>query len=275
MKISQQNESWRSKMPFVALDLLGFKSVIKNNALNEVLRIYRQFLIETKTSLAFRKMKDYLIKTQLVSDSFFLYVEEGQKDITLREHTIREMIKCLSHLLYRSIISFSQKQNHPRVPIRAAFTLGEYYGDENFPDALEYNLPLNEFYHTFSRVVVGEAAVRAHEWEECQKWVGASFDPNTTDIMRTDEDTAVLLDFLKEDKLIIEYDVPTKDGLITTYAINFNIEGEFELLYNSLLFAEKMFEDNRELLAKYKGTKNFLIHCNENNCIRPFSDMLQ
>ena len=81
-----------------------------------------------------------------------------------------------------------------------------------------------------------------------------------------DEMPNIINDLISE-KLIIEYDVPTSHGLVTTYAINFNIIGCFNFLFNNLQNLEEQYKDYETISVKYTAAKDFLIYCHKNKFI--------
>lgn len=251
----QNNLKNVAPLPFAIADFLGFKELITSaKDINVVTQNYLAFCRDVYSAAGFAKppAPDF----SFISDSIFIFNNKDNiLDVNLQ---VQGMVKYLSNLIHNSVISlnFEPPKKMP-VPIRAALSYGEYLAEK---DVKLFN---NE--KIFAPVILGKAIVDAHIWEESQKWLGASIDPESNKIMIKEMNDT--MEELKRKKLLVPYDVPTIDGLIHTNAINFNYINHFKHLFNNLEEKENFYQDNKKISAKYQEAKQFLTYCNNNGFI--------
>jgi len=250
-------------------DLLGFSKVVAEHSLDNAIGCFREFCNQTKSSTGARSSTTTRPKISFMSDSAFIYIDwKDRQNFDKSIHT-KLMITQLSNIMLNSIHGLSRGDSYHLVPMRASFSFDEYLGGENFPVCI--NVSCGEL-ETIPFGVVGKAVVRAHDWEKKQKWLGASFTPETYEYMNSN--MRGIVEELKKDNLIVEYDVPVeckgKKKKVSSYAVNFNYEDRFDGLYQSLDEKEREHtaKNNTSISAKYRATKDFLVYCRDNDLVR-------
>jgi len=252
-------------------DALGFTKVV-NRSLKDAIRHYCWFHSQVTSSMHVRSSTTIRPKVSFMSDSALIYIDGAEVRTDVQNFNdsiqIKLMTTMLSNIMLQSIHDLSRGDYSPVVPIRASFSFDEYFGSENFlVGYLSSSVGLTK--ETIPFGIVGKAVVRAYDWEKKQKWLGASFTPETYEYMNSN--MRGIIDELKADNLIVEYKVPIEckgeKKEIPSYAINFNYEGRFDELYQSLENSESAAE-NDDISAKYRATKDFLVYCRDNNLVR-------
>jgi hypothetical protein len=256
-----------TRLPIVTADILGFKSYIFENSLEKAIGKLLQFTSDSNMIEGFLKKdegkyKNANFQTIFFSDSMFIYLPTCLLNRTLSDEEMNKKIKVtimfLSRLIHNSIFSLNtgllsqnlskeqlEKKEGLRadIPVRASFSFDEYEAKSIY----------NQF------IITGRGVVTVHQWQEKQKWLGASFDPDTYLFFKNHKQSFV--DELLTEKLIVEYTVPTNDGVIPTYAINFNCKDSYKFLCEQLDTHKRRFEKNERTYAKYVATREFLDYC--------------
>lgn len=240
-------------LPFSISDILGFKELILQKPIRDVFDHYMTFC---QNAIMANAVGKDIIEFQFLSDSVFSYIE-NKKNVDI-EQVVELMIRFLCCITHNSIISYDDPRTGA-IPIRSAFSIDEYFAEK------EIKVYANTNYVVPG--IAGKAVVKAHLWEESQKWIGASIDPETYSFMNNN--LSELTKKLINKNLIIEYDIPTKIGIVTSYAINFNIDTNFGILHKNLENMETLYKSNLNLLSKYKAAKRFLNYANDSKKIIP------
>jgi hypothetical protein len=125
-----------------------------------------------------------------------------------------------------------------QIPHRGAFAIGDCWIDAE------------------GSVFVGEAIVRAFQWEQQQDWLGISVEPSSLQHVATlDPDTPDGTG----GRPMTRYAVPTKQGRIPTWCVAMTSEHAL----NGFLAAyqDALQRGDVAVIAKYVNTARFLIHC--------------
>jgi hypothetical protein len=245
--------------------------------INEVIDAYKDFVFEVKNERS-SNIKEFLQQYPLpkflvFSDTIILYIDNNNINKINKTNNITSivqstdlspyikfMIYFLSDCIHNSILSLTRQIN--QLPIRASFIYDEYFGTEKLKVGTQGD---NNPYT--ARAVLGKGAIRAYEWEEKQKWIGASFEPEKT-FCNLKKEYDFILDDLLNKNIIVQYCVPTEDGFTNTYAINFVTEDNHAELRNALLHATER-SPISDVKMKYSATIEFLDECYKKKCFRP------
>jgi len=253
--------------PFIAVDLLGFERVTQESKdMGSIIKPYVEFCSKAFNALNMNKQNIFPEPiVQVFSDTILISAENHTQDFYDVDDYIKFMIKSLSKLIHDSVISLDtdyESDSEPSfqnsikivpIPIRAAFTLNKYYAAKQFP----------VFGGQITPFIVGKAVAKACAWEKKLDWFGASFDNETYEYMKNNK--KIIVQELIANKLIVEYNVPTKGDSIITYAVNFYKKNSIDRLRTSLKKHEERNIGNKDVLAKCKGTMNFLEYCHKND----------
>jgi hypothetical protein len=106
-------------------------------------------------------------------------------------------------------------------------------------------------------VVLGEPIVKASKWERNQKWVGASLVPGSLAGIPSEWRRA--LDNLQKANLLIEWNVPTSEGLVRTSAVNYVSGMSADILLKVLNESVERAAHPR-VAAKYLAAREFVSH---------------
>lgn len=241
-------------LPFAISDFLGFKNLIKKESLDKVIANYIEFCRQAFMAGSFNHLPSPDI--YFISDSIFIFADSS-KPSDIYSYT-KGMIQYLSNLLHNSVVSLKNEMPFMfPTPLRASLSFGEYYANK------EFKLYSNR--ETTSPIIVGQAVVDAHIWEESQKWLGGSIDPSSYKFLNSN--MSDLINELIAQNYLVLYDVPTTHGIITTFAINFNLKGHYDTLVQLLERKEFDSKEYLEVSAKYMAAKKFLVYCNDNNLV--------
>jgi len=104
-------------------------------------------------------------------------------------------------------------------------------------------------------VLIGPPVVAANEWSKKQKWIGASIVPDEVPVIRNA--WGPLIDTLVATNWLVEYDVPTSDGVVPTLAINYVLRSSRVQIAEYLQNREKEYATVPSVAAKYRGSRLF------------------
>lgn len=110
-------------------------------------------------------------------------------------------------------------------------------------------------------IAVGPTIIDAHLWERKQNWIGISVEPNSVEVLRNDR--SLEFDDALSKNLLTPWDVPTKSGLIHTYAVNFVQEEKCGRLLEVLKDCREN-SASASIGAKYYATQKFVEHIRDN-----------
>ena len=233
------------------LDILGFKDLVENNSLDDVVRIYKESLKEaTELAMEHWEEEEYTndglkLNVSIMSDSILFWSESTT---TL----------CFAKVLI-STTFFFQYCLLNGLPLRGAIDVGE----------LEIINIDNENLN-FQNIIIGKALTDAFSMEKSQDWAGCIISDKSIDTFvenrKNNEDNITLESFI-EDKFIAKYNVPLKKGKISeSYVINWAdsyiknrlTSGESELRTSFQLFNKNC--NTLDVQAKIKNTIDFYNH---------------
>lgn len=182
--------------------MLGFSSFCESRSAQELAAAYQQILasIVTATTYGTDGEDDHVL---IFSDTVVL----AEPRMEPRTEAVRHLFRLASLLIHNSLLELNRFE-HP--PFRGCVSFGECIFRKNA------SLFSNSDCRT--SLVLGKAVARASAWEKKQKWVGASIVPSDLPDIRIA--FPGLLEQLVEEGYLVDYDVPTEDGLVATLAIN-------------------------------------------------------
>lgn len=186
---------------FVAfLDILGFKTMVKNNSIHSLFKVYNEFLLRMELSKEFTDstyilpdFKKSVINSIFISDSLILWTED------FSQTSLYKLIGLTSILF---VESFRQG-----TPLRGAIDMGEIAVRTTFEN----------------KTLVGTGLTNAYENECNQDWAGCVVAKKCVDQFNSLSGTwgPLRKDYLQEIKLIIEYPIPLKNNHTKTgFALN-------------------------------------------------------
>ncbi len=229
---------------FCQIDILGFSDLICNPPRN--LSISN---IEKSYNLIFQKnlkdCKDFHQRRPdflLFSDTAFIYQEDF--------YNCYNFTLYLSNILQNSFYSIKNEQENliPQLyfkfPLRGAFSLGSLVINNNN--------------------IIGKPIVSTYRWERLQNWIGISIPYNDiSNVMNNLPKSEI--EKIMDNNLLIEYDIPSKNGVFKTYAVNFissdNKNKIMDIIEQELL----NYKDKMNIYTKYYSTKNFVKHVVSNS----------
>jgi len=175
---------------FGMLDVLGFSKFNETHELEDVIHYYAQLQENVSHFIALSALSS--VKSFVISDTICVMPAKQP-----------QMFSYNCFFLYLSMLlnhSCRNLYNGKLLPLRGAISFDEYVFDSQ------------------RKIFLGKAISVAYKWEQKQKWVGASICPDLVEGSMPDT-----LDFkpLTERKLLVNWDVPTSDGIVSTLAVNF------------------------------------------------------
>jgi hypothetical protein len=174
------------------LDILGFKEMVKNNNINQLFDIYKDFLLRMDnlignfnslfTSNDFRKTT---VNSLFVSDNVILWTED------FSQISLTKLASIVSGLINYSFLK--------GIPIRGSITTGEIAAGSTFRN----------------QTIVGRGLVKSYELERIQDWAGCAISQECLDRFNSlsSEPDGKKQDFLFDLNLIVNYSVPTKSQM--------------------------------------------------------------
>ena len=236
------------------IDFLGFSELVKSQSLKESLKFYRRTLIEYE----FLKIeKKYDINFEIISDSIFIWIESPDN--------YRAAIKLFAIASKISSQSIIKKR-----PIRGAIIFDEFKIGEK-----KFKIIKSEIK---SHLILGKGIISGHRWEQIQEWIGISVNPIC--IEEINKEFRGLFTELNDLKLLAEYNIPTKHGLIKSYAINSFYQSHFLGKYktkNDVTIINKSYSDafselksttyDFNILSKITNTEIFYNYITSHNLI--------
>lgn len=241
------------KRPVAILDVLGFRDTINSKPLEEVYRRYLTFLALAGASGGIRSQPQLVI----ASDTVFAYFPPTVQP----DNALRYLIRYTSVALSNSLVL-------PEGwvwPLRGSISFGPLIVDKaGFVTSDDRMKRVPEF-----PVVLGKPFVQAIAWERHQKWIGASIDPESRAAL--DEAHPGLLLGLCQKGYLIDWDVPTRNGLVQALAVNYCFKGRAERLLGRLESAERRERQAGRLgvVAKYLAAIRFLTFALKNGAYNP------
>ena len=233
-----------SSRPLAVLDALGFRELVNTKPLEDVFS--RQQHLITNAYLSRGTYADIHPELMVFSDTIVIHPPSS---IASAPFLLR-LVEYLSVLISNSIKYL--ETNHS-LPLRGGISFGEFVATPRFkyePRIVEGScLPIPEF-----PLLVGKAVVTAYDWERSQKWVGISIDPSSVDQLRNQHPES--LAELRQRNDLVEWDVPTSQGLVRTLAVNFVCKGSAQEIMACLKQAEQNATDP-DVKAKYLASRRF------------------
>ena len=173
----------------VTFDILGFKSLIEEHPLVNIVKMYRD-LIKIGTPIKFRSTKesskakdsfteDIVLKHTVFSDSMIIWTEPTKSNINY-------FIYLLSLLMGNSILK--------QLPLRFGIAYGKCEMDIS------------------AQIFVGQPIIDAHLTESNQEWIGGAFHKSCY--------SSPYFDLMKGLKFALPYDVPIKKKPKPEFAVN-------------------------------------------------------
>jgi len=242
------------------LDILGFKDIILNNSHEDVVRLFDNFRIYVQRSLAKDKtmtdsygrltydVRDSTINSNIISDSLIFWTNNNKAT------SLFELIDCL-----HSFTIFCH--NLPHIFLRGGITYGDFYYDHNGVIRGQDTLIIHP-------IMLGRALVDIFEIEKQLEIAGCVVTPAAIDAAKSDD-----IDLFNEkwkditaEKKVIEYDMPTKKGILRSWTINW----VRDILHPTLDEITKGFSshkkgtDHPDVKRKIENTINFYNYIKEN-----------
>jgi DNA-directed RNA polymerase subunit RPC12/RpoP len=232
--------------PFAMIDALGFRQLVRKASLTEV---YKAYMLLVGTAWAAARVPEKSSPQFFVfSDTLFIFPPSGDAC-----ETLERFIECVAALIGSSL-GLAAAPGLMGLPLRGAVSFGEIVADSthHFPAVTGGGLPqLPEF-----PLFLGLPIVEAYEWEQQQKWIGASLDPRCIGPLK--ERCGAAVERLCAANYLLDWDVPTAHGPVRTLAINHLQPKEVDSYRRALVDAEA--RHDREVAAKYLATRRFLEH---------------
>jgi hypothetical protein len=220
-------------------DVLGFSQVSIHTSPIVLFEIYRDIIANAEIPVVGRGRD----ASNLFVFSDTICVTEPETEHRSDEQAI-QFFRTAGLLLHNSIVLSEQNAKNP--PLRGAIGYGSYLAkkDAQFIEDSPNTVPL----------LIGRGVVEAYQWEQSQKWVGASLVPDNISILL--EEQSDLVTKLISNGYIVEYDVPTKDGIQRSFAINYVTQGHAEPIYEYFSTREKT--SSMPVSPKYRASRIFV-----------------
>lgn len=204
------------------LDLLGFKNLVRTDAVGRVIPLYDEVLQKLEVDAAPKKPLG--LAYSWFSDTFIIFSRgDSPRDFTLVEQAGR---------------LFFQRLILAEIPVRGALTHGKLYS----------NLARNIF--------LGDALIDAYEYGEKQQWLGFLLAPNVYEKLRgTQLDVTRRLNYRR----VAEVGVVTHPAPDNVYAYAFNngvVNGQNPFLSAVRSMRARAGEQHRQ---KYENTEHFIL----------------
>lgn len=231
--------------PFAYFDVLGFKEFAQSTTLDVLRKFYVEILHEINHCTGFHK--DLYPQFSIISDSICIWPRyKAGENKQLASHAF---FHFLSIVLHNFIFNLYIRNT----AIRGGISFGEYLA------SYHTNLLGTE---NLTSIIIGKPIIDAFKWESSQKWLGASLVPEHIELMKNK--LPLLLGNLVDNNYLIEYDVPTSEGIRKSLAVNFVTESHAEYLSEAILRKEKSCKESNHL-AKYYATRLFVDFVAKNN----------
>jgi hypothetical protein len=171
------------------LDILGFKEMVKNNNINQLFDIYKDFLLRMDTLLEFfesrfssKDFRNTTVNSLFVSDNLILWTED------FSQISLTKLTSIVSGLITESFVKGT--------PIRGSITTGEIAAGSTFRN----------------QTIVGPGLVKSYELERIQEWAGCAISQECLDRFNSlsSEPDGKKQDFLTDLSLLVNYSIPTK-----------------------------------------------------------------
>jgi len=222
---------------FCQIDILGFSNLIckppRDLSIDNIEKSYN--LIFKKNLKDCKDFHHQVPEFILFSDTAFIYKKELSN--------CYDFISYLSNILQNSFYSIKNEQENliPQLyfkfPLRGAFSIG--------------SLIIN------NSNIIGKPIVSTHQWERLQNWIGISIPYNDiSDVMSNLPKSEI--EKIVKDNLFVEYDVPTKNGILKTYAINFISQDNKNKILSIIEQELINYKDQIDIYTKYYSTKKFV-----------------
>lgn len=210
---------------FVAfLDILGFKSLVKNNSIHSLFEVYNQFLTRMEHSKEFTELsyssdslRNTIINSLFISDSLILWTED------FSQTSLYKLTGLVSMLLAESFLQGT--------PIRGAIDLGEIAVRTTWTN----------------KTIVGKGLTNAYENEQIQEWAGGLVSERCIEHFNglSSIPNGLRNDYLFDINLLIQYPVPIKEGQSkTSAAINWAYLIKKEFLSDAII-SKSFYEFNK------------------------------
>jgi hypothetical protein len=238
------------------MDVLGFSKLTESVDANVLYNQYIEFLLSNYANSEFDEFKQ--VSSLIISDTLFAWSTKNDYN------PLYKLIVYAGALVQYSVYGMKNGFN---LPLRGAISFDELVtldtvpfklGDEEDHDLVDYK----------TQVVLGKAVVKAHRWEQQQKWIGVSLAPGCVESLTLSQPNVISK--LCELNYLVEWDVPTNAGVVNTLAINFVTRSESSSgtgpEYNSgphliaCLKEQEAKAESLEVRAKYYGTRKFVEH---------------
>ena len=224
------DESAMSNRLFGMLDVLGF-SKFNEQGLDVVIAYYEQLINSASNFIGLAALS----APEIIVFSDTICVTPAKQQY---------LCDSLFFLYLSMLLNYSCKNTHNgrMLPLRGAISFDEYIFDVR------------------RKIFLGKAISSAYKWEQKQKWIGVSICPNLIE-----SPTSGMPNFadLIEKKLLVNWDVPTSDGIERTLAVNFVTIETAELILSNL--QAELEKSGPTVKPKYYATLCFVRHICENN----------
>lgn len=227
------------------LDILGFKSMVKNNSIQILFDVYKKYLrrVEilkevTDSTFSLPVLKDKVVNSLFVSDSLILWTED------FSQTSLYKLIGLISLFLSDS---FSQG-----TPLRGAIDMGE--------------IAVRSTYN--NQTIVGRGLTNAYEIESIQDWAGCIVSENCVnhfnDLSSITGD--LQKNYLQEINLLIKYPIPIKENqVLNGFAVNWLSMSDPKSLSKNMII---------ESFNKFNKEVNDLVQVKIENTLK-FYDLIQ
>ncbi len=256
-------------------DILGFKEIILNPPkdymdLKNIADSYEMYF--TKNIYNSKQNLNYRSKYQIFSDTaitYMEYIDQNGDYLKKPRERIYEFFRHLCIVMVNSIFAFSHQDffanRISEFPIRGGISIGRI---------IVKNMQLT------SPVLMGKPIISAYEWEQQQNWLGLSINPEDIEEIKNTLSLDMYNHYQEEnywnklinENILVEYDVPTKIGLIKTWVINFVPNGKENDIIKELKKELNKYKGKncKSVYSKYYATKQFVeFIARENKFINP------
>lgn len=203
------------KRPLLYIDLLGFGDFVLTHDHESVKNYYARLLRDLR--VFHRGNSRSPLKMELVSDSAFFWVDDANLDRSFK------LLAYVAHALLHNGLMENEgtwAQYGFFTPMRGTLCFEEFeIGRNNIFLGMrgEQGRPPQPVLQP-NFTILGKAIVMAAKWEQCQDWIGISIPGSNVELIR--ENVGVALNELVSGNFLIEFDVPLKERVERTFAIN-------------------------------------------------------
>ena len=196
------------------LDILGFKDIINNNPHEEIVQLFDNFRIYLQKSLSKNRttsdnwgrltydVSETTINSNIISDSLVFWTNDN------KACGLFDLIECLE-----TFTKFCH--NLPKIFLRGGITYGDFFFDYNGVIRGKDTLVIHP-------IMVGKALVDVYEIEKNLQISGCIITDKALKEASLNDKTMFdqkFNEFVLERK-IVEYEMPTKTGIIKSWTIN-------------------------------------------------------